>query len=178
VVFAALLAVSTPASEVGLEKTGTTVVPGTTESSGEAVSEAASALTIWGVMSSGGASAVAVGDNVLGFTVGQPIVGISSDETNTIFHGFWQDFSAPSGPCCMNGTTGNITYDALDEVDIADLTRMVNYLFVTFEPIACLSEGNTTGDENCEVDIADLTRMVNFLFVTFEPLAACLPQCE
>lgn len=86
------------------------------------------------------------------------------------------DFSPPSDTsvsgCCI-GVVGNANGDALEEVDIADLTYLVNYLFVTFVPPPCLAEGNITGDPAGEIDIADLTRLVNYLFVTFEPLPAC-----
>lgn len=80
-------------------------------------------------------------------------------------------------PCCV-GVTGDLNDDALDETDIADLTRLVNFLFVTFEPLSCPAEGNVNGVLPCEVDIADLTRMVNHLFVTFEPLPLCNVACE
>jgi hypothetical protein len=80
--------------------------------------------------------------------------------------------------CCMGSTTGNVNYDVADAVDISDLTNLVNFLFVTFEPIQCPAEANTSGDEGCVVDISDLTKMVNYLFVTFEPLAPCDPACE
>jgi hypothetical protein len=79
--------------------------------------------------------------------------------------------------CCI-GNTGNVDYDESDGVDISDLTKLVNNLFVTFEPIPCFAEANTTGDAECTVDISDLTRLVNYLFVTFEELAPCDPACE
>jgi hypothetical protein len=143
----------------------------------EGVTRSAANKVHWHVIASGG-SLASLGSMQLGSTIGQTAAGFSSMGSMDLNCGYWQNFESGAGPCCMNGTTGNVTYDQLDEVDIADLTRMVNFLFVTFEPLACPAEGNVTGDENCEVDIADLTRMVNYLFVTFEPLAACLPQCE
>jgi hypothetical protein len=75
--------------------------------------------------------------------------------------------------CCKFGTTGNVDYDPAGTIDISDLTRLVNFLFVTFEPLECEDEANTDGDLEGNVDISDLTTLVNFLFVTFEPLAPC-----
>ena len=79
--------------------------------------------------------------------------------------------------CCL-GATGNVNYDPQDDVDISDLTTLVNHLFITFAPLACPGEANTSGDASCDVDISDLTALVNHLFVTFEPLAPCDPNCQ
>jgi len=52
--------------------------------------------------------------------------------------------------------------------DIGDLTRLVDYLFITYTPIYPLKVGDVNGD--CIVDIGDLTRMIDYLFLTFTPL--------
>ncbi|MEE8576614.1 MAG: hypothetical protein V3T31_05110, partial [candidate division Zixibacteria bacterium] len=75
---------------------------------------------------------------------------------------------------CCRGFTGNVTFDLVDLTDISDLTRLVNYLFVTFTPLPCPEEANITGDLGGDVDISDLTKLVNHLFVTFELPAECL----
>ena len=75
--------------------------------------------------------------------------------------------------CCKFGFTGNISYDPEGTVDVSDLTRLVNFLFVTFEPLECEDEANTNGDPNGDIDVSDLTRLVNHLFVTVESLAPC-----
>ena len=75
-------------------------------------------------------------------------------------------------PCC-DGPTGNVNNDPQNDVNLTDLTVLVNNLFVTFIPVACPAEANTTGDPNCDLNLTDLTVLVNFLFVTFEPVANC-----
>jgi hypothetical protein len=79
---------------------------------------------------------------------------------------------------CCAGLTGNINGDAGDNVDISDLTTLVNYLFVTYQPLPCPSEANVNGDAGCNIDISDLTTLVNHLFVTFQTPAPCLSACE
>jgi PKD repeat protein len=74
--------------------------------------------------------------------------------------------------CCL-ATTGNVNFDPADNVDISDLTKLVNHLFVTFETLECPEEANTNGDVGGNIDISDLTKLVNHLFVTFEALADC-----
>lgn len=74
--------------------------------------------------------------------------------------------------CCV-GLTGNVNGDALDQVNLTDITILVNHLFVTFAPLACPEEANTSGDPGGLVNLTDLTALINSLFVTFDPLPAC-----
>lgn len=75
-------------------------------------------------------------------------------------------------PCCQ-GFTGNVNQDGNGDVNLTDLTALVNSLFVTFEPLPCPAAANTSGDPAGEINLTDLTALVNALFVTFEPTAAC-----
>ncbi|MEE8577025.1 MAG: PKD domain-containing protein, partial [candidate division Zixibacteria bacterium] len=106
------------------------------------------------------------------------------DTHEPLFQGSWLDYppELKSGTvslagCCI-GMVGNVNNDPGDEVDISDLTALVNYLFVppNTEP-GCLSEANISGDPGCHIDISDLTALVNHLFVTFDPLPDCLSGC-
>lgn len=83
-----------------------------------------------------------------------------------------QDPAACSS-CCV-GLTGNVDNDAGDQVNLTDLTLLVNHLFVTFDPLPCPEEANTSGDVAGDISLTDVTILVNSLFVTFEPTAACL----
>jgi len=74
--------------------------------------------------------------------------------------------------CCV-GVTGNVDCDSNEAVTLTDLTRLVNSLFVTFEPYCCPDEANVTADSEGLVNLSDVSRLVNHLFVTFEPLPAC-----
>jgi hypothetical protein len=79
--------------------------------------------------------------------------------------------------CCL-GTTGNVNLDTDDQVDVSDLSTLVNSLFLTFEPLPCPAEANINGDPNCDIDITDLTGLVNYLYITMEPLPRCDDACE
>lgn len=74
---------------------------------------------------------------------------------------------------CCAGVTGNASGDPLQEVNLTDLTIMVNALFVTFDPITCRSEANVSGDAACDINLTDVTVLANHLFVTFDPVALC-----
>ncbi len=74
------------------------------------------------------------------------------------------------GPCCI-GLTGNVDCDPGNNVDIADLTALVDNLYVSLQPLCCPATANIDGQPG--VDISDLIALVNFLYVTFTPTAPC-----
>ncbi len=76
-----------------------------------------------------------------------------------------------STSCCI-GTRGNIDCDVLHSVDIADLTVLVDHLFISFPPLCCPDEADVLVDSS--IDIADLTVLVDHLFISFAPLPACI----
>jgi hypothetical protein len=75
------------------------------------------------------------------------------------------------GGCCI-GLRGNVDCDGLQSVDIADLTVLVDHLFISFAPLCCAQEGDLVVDSS--IDIADLTFLVDHLFISFTPLPSCL----
>jgi len=75
--------------------------------------------------------------------------------------------------CCV-GATGNISGDAADEVNLTDVTMLINHLFVTFEPLLCPAEANVSGDAAGDVNLTDVTILVNHLFITHELVADCI----
>jgi hypothetical protein len=75
----------------------------------------------------------------------------------------------PNPSFCCSGITGNIDGDAEDLVDIADLTHLIDYLYITRTTPTCLAEANTDGDPGGLVDIADLTYMIAYLYIPPNP---------
>jgi PKD repeat protein len=74
--------------------------------------------------------------------------------------------------CCKN-LTGNVDNDFLDQADLGDLTKLIDYLFISFEPPECMAEANVDGDPEGLVDLSDLTRLIDYLFISFSPLEPC-----
>jgi len=72
---------------------------------------------------------------------------------------------------CCNGLTGNVDDDTEDMVDIGDLTRLIDYLFISYTEPVCMEEANTDGEGT--VDIGDLTRLIDYLFISYTPPAEC-----
>lgn len=102
------------------------------------------------------------------------IAELNSGDIRKLTHaGAAQNYCTGGVVTCCQGPTGNITDDPQGDVNLTDLTALVNYLFVTFQPLPCAAEANTSGDPNCDLNLTDLTVLVNFLFVSFEPVANC-----
>jgi phosphodiesterase/alkaline phosphatase D-like protein len=77
------------------------------------------------------------------------------------------------GQChaCCESTTGNIDCDPEGGVDISDLSRLIDYLFISQYPLCCSHAANLDGQPR--TDIADLTRLIDRLFISFSPPPAC-----
>ena len=72
-------------------------------------------------------------------------------------------------PGCCVGTVGNVDNDG--GVDIADLTFLIDHLFINFPDVPCPEEGNIDNDGG--TDIADLTFLIDHLFINFPVLPNC-----
>jgi hypothetical protein len=74
--------------------------------------------------------------------------------------------------CCI-GLAGNTDCDPDDIVDIGDLTRLIDYLYISNDPLCCYEEGNADGDPGGVVDIGDLTDMIDYLYISNDPPKPC-----
>ncbi|MDF1545509.1 MAG: fibronectin type III domain-containing protein [bacterium] len=72
------------------------------------------------------------------------------------------------------GIRGNFDSDLNEHVDVADLVKLVEYLFDGGYPPACQLEGNINGDPHEKVDISDLSFLVEYLF---RPQGPAPPLC-
>jgi hypothetical protein len=120
----------------------------------------------WQVISSGGTKSTSA-NHVLSGTVAQTAVGHCSSANYGLSHGFWQEYV-----CCV-GIRGNVDGDPGDNINVADLTYLVDYLFRGGPPPPCTEEGNVDGDPGENINIADLTYLVDYLFRGGPPPPPC-----
>jgi len=92
--------------------------------------------------------------------------------TNVEKAGKWlNEHVRPTG--CCKGLTGNVDDDPDDIIDLGDLTSLIDYLFISFTPPACIEEANIDGDTQGTIDLGDLTGLIDYLFISFEEPAPC-----
>ncbi len=81
------------------------------------------------------------------------------------------------GPCCItnsiDGRTGNVDADPAKGVDIADLSALIDFLYISFTPPPCMQSANIDGDIGGGIDIADLSGLIDYLYISFTPPALC-----
>jgi hypothetical protein len=79
--------------------------------------------------------------------------------------------------CCIvhsiDGRTGNVDADPGKGVDIADLSALIDFLYISFTPPACMQSANIDGDIGGGIDIADLSGLIDYLYISFTPPANC-----
>ncbi|MBN1212774.1 MAG: SBBP repeat-containing protein [candidate division Zixibacteria bacterium] len=74
--------------------------------------------------------------------------------------------------CCCIGDRGNVNCSEQQQPDISDITRLIDYLYLSHAPLCCPPEadGNASGGEP---DISDITALINFLYISHAPLEVC-----
>ncbi len=76
----------------------------------------------------------------------------------------------PGSLTIVPGICGDIdgSFDGL--VDMSDLTRIIDHLFISLEPLPVMSMGNVDGSADGMVDMSDLDLMIRHLFIDFREL--------
>ena len=128
----------------------------------------------WQVISRGGTEGTSTNYKLRG-TLDQTAVGEANSGVLQVLHGFWQNFSSGGG-CCI-GIRGNANADGNEDINISDITYLVDYLFgIPLGPVPpCPEEGNANGDGTGDINISDITYLVDYLFGI--PLGPAPPAC-
>ncbi len=74
----------------------------------------------------------------------------------------------PAG-CCLPPTVSDVNQSG--DVDITDISVMIDHQFLTLAPLVCDEEGDL--DFNGDVDITDLSLMIDSQFLSLTPLPPC-----
>jgi Zn-dependent metalloprotease len=74
-------------------------------------------------------------------------------------------------PMCCTDFTGNVDCSYDGQVDISDLSRLLDRLFISLAPLCCENQANVDGQPG--IDIGDLTALIDYLYISFTPPAVC-----
>ena len=89
--------------------------------------------------------------------------------TDTLFSTFYPDFDNTHDSTRVVGyEPGDL--DNSGGVDIADLSALIDYLYISFTPPCLLSAANVADFPLTNIDISDLSRLIDYLYISFLPL--------
>ena len=79
--------------------------------------------------------------------------------------------------CCgvyTGGFTGNADCDTAGKLNLSDITRIIDRVYLNPETELCCEEnGNTNGDPLGKINLSDITAIIDHVYVTGQDLAEC-----
>ncbi len=78
-----------------------------------------------------------------------------------------------SSGCCTGPSVGNVDGSPDDLITMGDLTVLIDHLFISLNPLACITEGNVDMSADGLVTMGDLTVLIDHLFISLNPLQSC-----
>ncbi|MFZ5980995.1 MAG: CotH kinase family protein, partial [Candidatus Zixiibacteriota bacterium] len=91
---------------------------------------------------------------------------------------YWTAMTAPTPgssnvvSCCV-GTVGNVNCSESEDPDISDITRLIDFLYLSHEELCCPEEADANGSGG-NPDISDITRLIDYLYLSHAALVDCL----
>jgi hypothetical protein len=73
---------------------------------------------------------------------------------------------------CCTGKTGNADCSTEDQPDISDITRLIDYLYISHNPLCCTEEADVDVSGG-EPDISDITYLIDHLYLSHKALPDC-----
>ncbi|MBN1211298.1 MAG: hypothetical protein JXA92_01865 [candidate division Zixibacteria bacterium] len=103
-------------------------------------------------------------------------VGDSCDNCLEVYNPDQQDkdLNGTGDACqgCCQGYTGNADCSFSEVPDIADITRLIDYLYLSHLELCCPGEADINASGG-EPDISDITRLIDRLYQSHDPLPDC-----
>jgi len=81
------------------------------------------------------------------------------------------DIQTSTETCCA-GYRGNADCSENDEPDISDITRLIDFLYISHDPLCCLDEADVNASGG-DPDISDITAVISYLYISHNPLSPC-----
>jgi len=97
---------------------------------------------------------------------GEVVPGFIADDIQIIT-------SEKSAMCCDGEFTGNTDCDPYGRCNLADITTLIDRIYVSHTPLCCEAEGNTNGDPAGKLNLADITALIDYVYVNGTALAPC-----
>ena len=78
--------------------------------------------------------------------------------------------------CCgefTGGLTGNTDCDESGLLDLADITRLIDNVYISKVELCCLENGNINGDMGGLINLADITRLIDHIYISKQETSSC-----
>jgi hypothetical protein len=104
-----------------------------------------------------------------------PDIGIIADDGNLQDDEFIS-ISVSAGSCCglyTGGYTGNTDCSTDGELNLSDITVLVDHVYLSHKALCCPENGNVDGSTDGEITLNDITRLIDNVYVSQTPTAPC-----
>lgn len=104
---------------------------------------------------------------------------IEVDTTSNIICGETSSLSTfviAEPPCCglaTGGLTGDPDCDVDGKRNLADITRLIDHVYISKFPLCCPANGNVDGDAEGKINLADITRLIDHVYISKVETAVC-----
>lgn len=79
--------------------------------------------------------------------------------------------------CCGQftwGRTGNVDRSDDGKCNLADITRLIDRVYISKNDLCCEQDGNTDGDTEGKINLADITKLIDHVYIGKTPNSLCL----
>ncbi len=92
------------------------------------------------------------------------------------------DSSDYGNTCCCGyytgGITGNTNCSSDGKLTLSDITRLIDRVYISKDPLCCEAAGNTNGSADCAITLSDITVLIDAVYISKTLPAPCMPECE
>lgn len=81
------------------------------------------------------------------------------------------------GGCCgefTSGFPGNTNCDSEGKRNLADITRLIDHVYISKADLCCQENGNVNSDAEDKRNLADITRLIDHVYISKVETEACL----
>jgi len=116
-----------------------------------------------------------------------PLLMDGYDSWLPLFEGSVADYEVPTVAgeiilrCCGQYTgviTGNANCSEDGKLTLSDISRMIDRVYVSKDPLCCAAGGNTNADAECKITLSDITVLINAVYISKNDPEECMPECE
>ena len=79
--------------------------------------------------------------------------------------------------CCgetRGGRPGNTNCDMDGKVSLADITVLIDRVYISKAPLCCEADGDTADPHDGKINLTDITALIDHVYISKEDLAPCL----